>query len=276
MISMMKRTLALLLAALMLFAFTACSNEDDSITKDPVININIQAQTYTDSHGDTFTYKHLNSTTVAITGFSGVDTPHVVTIPATIVQTIEKEGGQTEKIEKKVVAIDSLAFRAKSNISGIKCEAQLETIGSYAFAYCEALETVELPDSLKTIGEAAFYHCSSLVTCDLGAGLIEIGGFAFANCALLPAVTFPASLKRIDMYAFAECSALTAIEFSEGLTVVGAQAFYNCNAVERLVLPASLTEIGEYPFNPFIRTLPDEAITVVEGSVAAQHIDQFR
>ena len=273
---MMKRTLALLLAALMLFAFTACSNEDDSITEDPVININIQAQTYTDSHGDTFTYEHLNSTTVAITGFSGADTPHVVTIPATIIQTIEKEGGQTEKIEKQVVAISDSAFFAYSNISDIKCEAQLETIGRYAFAYCEALKTVELPDSLKTIGDGAFYNCSSLISCDLGTGVTELGNQAFANCAVLPTMTFPASLQTVGAYAFAECAALTAIEFPEGLTTLGTQAFYNCTAVERLVLPASLTEIGDWAFNPVVRTLPDEAITVVEGSVAAQHIDQFR
>ncbi|MBR5616096.1 MAG: leucine-rich repeat protein, partial [Clostridia bacterium] len=60
------------------------------------------------------------------------------------------------------------------------------------------------------------------------------------------------------------------------VVTVGAQAFYNCTAVESLKLPASLTEIGDWAFNPIVRNLPDEAITVVEGSVAAEYIEQFR
>ena len=50
----------------------------------------------------------------------------------------------------------------------------------------------------------------------------------------------------------------------------------NCTAVEALTLPASLSEIGDWAFNPIIRDLPDEAITVVEGSYAAEYIVPFR
>jgi hypothetical protein len=259
---MTKRIFALMLALLMLCTLAACS-PDDELIDDPVINIGIQTPTYKDSHGDTFTYEYLSSTTVAITGFSGSDEPHLVTIPAVIE-------------DRQVVAIADQAFYANSNISDIKCEAQLTSVGNYAFAYCEALKTVELPASVKTVGKGSFYNCSALTSCVLPEGVTTIDNYAFAGCAALPSITFPSTLTTIGEYTFANCTALTAIVIPEGATTVGAQAFYNCTAVEALNLPASLTEIGEWAFNPIVRDLPDEAITVVADSVAAKYVKQFR
>ncbi len=260
---MTKRIFALMLAVFaLLCTVTACSPEDDVID-DPVINIGTESLVYKDSQGDTFTYEYLSSTTVAITDFAGNDEPHLVTIPAVIE-------------ERQVVAIADGAFRAKSNISDIKCEADVVSIGKHAFAYCEALKTVELPASVETIDEGAFYNCSSLVSCTLSEGLTTIGFYAFANCASLPTITFPKTLTSIGAFAFGDCVALTAIIIPEGTVSVGAQAFYKCTAVKTLSLPASLTEIGDYAFNPVIRDLADEDITVVDGSVAAEHISQFR
>lgn len=259
---MTKRIFALMLALLMLCTLAACSPEDD-VTSDPVINIGIQKPTYKDSHGDTFTYEYLSSTTVAITGFSGSDEPHLVTIPAVIE-------------DRDVVAIADQAFYANSNISDIKCEAKLTEVGNYAFAYCEALKTVELPSTVEKIGKGSFYNCSAMTSCTMPEGLTTIDNYAFAGCAVLPSITFPATLKEIGEYAFANCVALEAIVIPEGATTVGAQAFYNCTAVAALNLPASLTEIGEWAFNPIVRDLPDEAITVVADSVAAKYVKQFR
>ena len=259
---MTKRIFALMLALLLLCTITACSPEDDVID-DPVINIGVQKPTYKDSHGDTFEYDFLSSTTVVITGFSGSDEPHLVTIPAMIE-------------DRYVVAIADEAFYANSNISDIKCDAALVTVGNYAFAYCEALKTVELPSSVESIGKGAFYNCSAMTACTLGTGVKKIENHAFAGCASLISIAFPGTLESIADYAFANCAALTAIEIAEGTVSVGAQAFYNCTSVASLKLPASLTEIGEWAFNPIVRDLPDEAITVVEGSAAAEHIKQFR
>lgn len=259
---MTKRIFALMLALFMLCALVACSPEDEMID-DPVINIGVPTLTYTDSHGDTFTYEYLSSTTVEITGFSGSDEPHLITIPAVI-------------DDRNVVAIADNAFKANSNISDVKCEAKLTKIGAYAFAYCEALKTVELPSSTEVIGLGAFYNCSALVSCVLPEGLTTIEDIAFNRCYALPSITFPSTLKTIGDYAFGNCTALEAIVIPEGTTSVGNQAFYDCTAVTALSLPASLTQIGEYAFNPIVRDLEDEAITVVEGSVAADYIKQFR
>jgi hypothetical protein len=233
----------------------------------PEIEEEIKSPTYTDQNGDTFTYRYLNSTTVAIAGFSGSDEPHLVTIPAYVIDG---------DVELQVVSVDDSVFFACSNISAIKFEAELESLSPHVFAYCEALVTVELPDSLKSIGNGAFYHCSSLTTLNLGKGVQKIEKQAFASCVSLENVAFPASLRHIDESAFAECTALTAVELPEGVVSVGAQAFYNCTSVEKLTLPASLTDIGAWAFNSFIRTLPDEAITAPEGSVAAEYVQKYR
>ncbi len=261
---MTKRVFAMLLAAFMLCLCVACSDKDNGgTTSDPVVNIGPETLTYTDSQGDTFTYEYLSSTTVAITDFVGSDEPHVITIPAVI------DGRNVTEIAYK-------AFYAKSNISEIKSEAALVKIGDYAFAYCEALTTVTLPASIKVIGKNAFCFSAHLTTVVMPEGLENINDAAFYGCTSLTGVTFPASLKTIGAATFLDCTSLTSIVLPEGVTSVGAQAFYDCTAVETLSLPASLIEIGKWAFNPIVRDLPDEAITVVEGSVAAKHIAEFR
>lgn len=260
---MMKKIIALALAALMICTLVACGKEDQ-VTDDPVINIGAQYLTYTDNDGNTFTYDYRTSTTVQITAFSGSDEPHAVTIPATIG-------------EYTVAAIADEAFFSYSNLSSITLPEGLVEIGAYAFANCEVLTTVNFPSTLKTIGKGAFYGCDTLSAVDLSGSTLEyIGAQAFADCPMLATATFPATLAKIDEYAFANCAALTAITLPEGVKTVGAQAFYNCTAVASLTLPASLVEIGDWAFNPAARDLEDAAITAPEGSYAAQYIKNAR
>ncbi len=260
---MMKKIVALALAALMLCALVACGKEDQ-ITDDPVINIGAQHLTYTDNDGNTFTYDYRTSTTVEITAFSGSDEPHAVTIPATIG-------------EYTVAAIADEAFFSYSNLSSVTLPEGLVEIGEYAFANCEVLSTVNFPSTLEVIGKGAFYGCDTLTAAELsGTALKEIGAQAFADCPMLTTATFPATLANIAEYAFANCTALTAITLPEGVISVGAQAFYNCTAVQALTLPASLVEIGDWAFNPTARDLEDTAISVPAGSAADAYVKNAR
>lgn len=260
---MMKKIVAIALAALMLCALVACGKEDQ-VTDDPVINIGTQYLTYTDDDGNTFTYDYRSSTTVEITAFSGSDEPHAVTIPATIG-------------EYTVAAIADRAFFSYSNLSSVTLPEGLVEIGEYAFANCEVLSTVNFPSTLEVIGKGAFYGCDTLTAAELsGTALKEIGAQAFADCPMLTTATFPATLANIAEYAFANCTALTAITLPEGVISVGAQAFYNCTAVQALTLPASLVEIGDWAFNPTARDLEDAAITVPEGSAADAYVKNAR
>ncbi len=261
---MMKRILALLLATLMLCALVACGGKEDEIIDDTVINIGSQYLTHTDSDGNTFTYEYASSTTVKITGFSGNDEPHAVSIPAAIG-------------DYAVIEIADEAFFSYSNISSVVLPEGLTTIGNYAFANCEALTAVTFPSTLKSIGTGSFYGCDTLTAVKLSAtALNSIGDNAFADCPALASVAFPSTLTDIGTYSFANCAALTAIAIPEGVTAVGAQAFYNCTSVASLTLPATLTDIGDWAFHPMARELEDAAITVPAGSAAEEYVKNAR
>lgn len=261
---MMRKILAMLLAVLMLSVLVACGDKQDDTTGDTVINVGSLKMTYRAENGDTFTYEYDKSTTVIITGFSGNDEPHVVTIPATIE-------------DKTVVAIGDEAFFACSNISAVELPEGLTAIGNYAFANCEALKEVRLPSTLKTIGDCAFYSCDALSAASLGrTALVSIGQNAYTDCVALTEVSFPSTLNTIEAGAFLNCTALSSLTLPEGVATVQTQAFYNCTALSSLSLPASLTEIGAWAFNPALRDLADEAIVVLAGSYAEEYIQSVR
>lgn len=262
---MMKKILAVLLAALMLLTLAACGNKDvKDEDGDTVINLGVQILTEPAPNGGTFTYDYLSSTTVVITDFTGNDEPHELVIPATI------DG-------KTVAAIGEEAFYACSNIASLVLPEGLTTIGAYAFANCEVLTTVSFPSTLTTVEKGAFYSCDTLSELKLGATALKtVGDNAFADCVALTGVTFPSTLTAVGDIAFLNCTALESITLPEGVSEVGAQAFYNCTAVTSLTLPASLETIGSWAFNPMARDLADEALVLPAGSYAEEHINTFR
>ncbi len=261
---MMKKILTILLATVLLCFTVACGAKQDDPMGDSVINTGAQTLTYKAENGDTFTYEYKSSTTVAITAFSGNDEPHAVTVPATVE-------------DKAVVAIADEAFFACSNLSSLQLPEGLTSIGNFAFANCEVLVEVTMPATLQTIGNCAFYSCDELKTAALNeTALVSIGQNAYTDCAALTEVSFPSTLTTIGDGAFLNCSALASLTLPEGVVTVGTQAFYNCTAIASLTLPASLTEIGAWAFNPVVRNLADEAISVPAGSPAEKHIQSFR
>ncbi len=259
---MMKRVFSMMLALLLLCTLVACGDKDDGLMDDAVINVGGEVLTYKAANGDVFTYDYLTSTTVVITAFTGPDEPHVVTIPAKI-------------DDRDVVEIGAEAFKDYSNISEIKFEeGTLKRIGNHAFANCVALTKVTLPASAEVIGTGAFYNCTALAEVVLNDKLTTIENYPFKNCTALTTINFPASLRTIGEMAFGDCTALTTIELPEGVETIGKQAFIHCSGVETLKLPASITEIGDWAFS-FVRDLSEDAITVVEGSVAEKHINDI-
>ncbi len=245
----MKKLLALMLAALMLVSAVACTDMGEDPNESVVINIGVEAMTYTDeATGDTFTYDYLNSTSVVITDFSSADfEPHVVTIPDTVTVIAKKEGSATAtEMDMTVAAIGDRAFYAKSNISEIKLNKSLQSIGAFAFANCEVLNNVDVPAAVTTIGEGAFYGCDGLTTVKMNEGLVTIDNSAFYLCTALVDVTIPSSVQTIGDAAFSDCTALEELVIPEGVKSIGKLAFYNCTAITKITLPASVESIGLY------------------------------
>ena len=256
----MKKLLALLLAALMIAALTACSDKDankedlkDYLQQEVVVD---KAQI-----GDAvYHFDNVDSETVTITGYESVDTPHEVVIPA------ELDG-------KAVVAISAEAFYYHSNVKAIKLPDTVKSIGDFAFAGCAMLESLTIPANVEEIGEGAFAECTAMETLTFASGskLTEIPKSAFTKCTALTAVTIPASVKMVGTGAFLGCSALAEITVAEGVEMIGSQAFQNCVALATLKLPASVVTIGSQAFSGS-ENLYVQGVTVPADSVAAEFI----
>ncbi len=251
----MKKLLALLLAALMIVSFAACSGDDgdgdgemDGYVDDSTV------KTFETIGDDTFTFEPVDTLTVIITGFSSTnDAPHEVKIPAYL------DG-------KQVVALDNEAFCYKSNISKITFPSEADykakdeafdlaafsfSIGNYTFRDCISLTEIKLPAYVKSIGKGLFYGCSALQEFPLDATttLDAIPDYTFMSCTSLSTLTLPDNFKTVGTGAFFECVALESVTLSEGVEMVLPQAFQNCTALASVKLPESLLSVGKYAFH---------------------------
>ena len=107
----MKKLLALLLAGLMLVSFAACSNKDE---EQEDLHDYLQTEDVVDFvqiGDDRFYIQPIDTATVAITKYEGIDAPHAVTVPA-------------ELVNRKVVKIDDYAFRNCTAITTISLPAR--------------------------------------------------------------------------------------------------------------------------------------------------------
>ena len=233
----MKKLLALILAMLMVVAFAACSNEDDTKEdlKDYLQNEEV-VDKITNNDGETFYFDIIDSESVTITGYNSGDKAHPLNIPATL------DG-------KEVVGISDQAFYYCSKINAINIPASVTSIGAYAFAGCEMVTDINLPATVTSIGEGAFYNCSAATSLSVGAGIDDIEKYTFMGCTSLTTVTVPANIKTVAQGAFYGCTALTSVTIAEGVEIVGAQAFQDCTALETLTLPASVVSIGDHAFD---------------------------
>lgn len=261
----MKRLLAILLAALMLASFAACSGDEET---EENLHDYLQVEEIVDQvtiGSDTFYIQPIDTETIAITGYKGSDALHAVTIPA-------------EMENRKVVTIDEYAFRNCTAITAVTLPATLEKIAQYSFAGCLALESVTIPKAVTTLAEGAFVGCTSLktVTFEEGSALTGIAKNAFNGCVALEAIAAPATVKAVGAGAFYGCTALETVTFAEGLETLGAQAFHGCAALNTLTVPASLVNFETSYVDGWDRhmvfagceALYLDGITVPAGSVA--------
>lgn len=253
----MKKLLALILAALMIATFAACSKEEernddlkDYLQNDEVVNF------VTNENGETFHFDLIDSETVVITKYTCGDAKHALVIPETL------DG-------KSVVAIGEAAFRTCNAITSLTIPASVKTIGAYAFEGCELLTEINVPATVKSIGVGAFKSCTAVtkVTFAEGSTVNAIERFTFQGCSSLTTITVPAHIKTVKEGAFMGCSALAEITVANGVEVIEKQAFQNCKALAKVTLPDSLTEIGDQAFSGSENLYIGGAI-YSEGSIA--------
>lgn len=266
----MKKLLALLLAALMMFAMVACVNKKTSGTDNELESLkgsrNETAKTEdTYNTYDTFQFEEVDTKTVRIVGFSTtLDRAHEVEIPAYF-YPYGTEGDNINQ-KRRVVGIGAEAFNCSSSVltlvfptaeDYLKEDASFDmsqhsfVIEAYALRDCVALQSLTLPAYVTEIGKGAFYSCTALqsVTFEEGSKLATIGEFAFMGCNSLGELELPAALKTIERAAFFGCTALTSVIINEGTVTIGEQAFQKCLALAQIKLPKTTQTIGTYAFH---------------------------
>lgn len=175
--NLLKPTATILLSFILLFIFSACSqNDGSSEIPDPPANsdesINMVSGDYQ------FVVNHDN--TITITKYTGQDIS--IEIPGEI------DG-------KKVTAIGHTP----------------ERIG--AFEYCTTLTSVVIPEGVTEIQDNAFYYCTKLTSVVIPEGVTKILDNAFYSCHNLKEITIPASVTVIWHCAFADCPNLQSVYF---------------------------------------------------------------
>lgn len=276
----MKKLLALILATLMIATLSACSDKDEG-SGDELKNY-LQNEEVVDhvtvGDGETFYFDTIDSVTVTITGYTGSDEKHPLSIPSQLAG-------------KKVVAISEEAFKDCTSINSVIIPETVETIGNYAFAGCAALLEINIPATVKSVGVGAFYKCTSVtkVTYGEGSPINAIEMHTFNGCTSLATVTVPAHVKTVKAGAFYGCEALAEVTISDGVETVEHQAFQNCTALEKVTFLGDVT-VGMQAFSGgseslemiydaqaqvwFLENVDDTSVSVLQyvcGSDVAAH-----
>lgn len=223
-ITIMKKILALSLAALMALSVIGCSKKDDDTTGDDEGNKLQIVESTTTYENATFSYRvndegRYDITSVKYNGIEKID----IKLPSDI------DG-------IAVTGIASEAFKANTAIESVEIPSSITKIGDWAFYQCISITEIKLPDSVKEIGKGAFWKCSGLSRLTLSSALTAIGDFAFMECTALESVTIPANVKTIGDSAFYGCSKISEMVIPASVEAIGRGAFLYCSALKTVTI----------------------------------------
>ena len=148
---------------------------------------------------------------------------------------------------KKVISVDSFAFRRNESVRSISLPDSIDYIGAEAFAWCKNLCSVSF-NSVVHISERAFMGCDSLISARIGEELNIVGKKAFAYCPSLTSISLPDSLETLGASAFDGCRNLTAVALPRSLKSIESGTFYACSNLSSINIPENLGYIDEFAF----------------------------
>lgn len=151
-------------------------------------------------------------------------------------------------LPETLVSIGNDAFYNCFNLVAITLPSSVTSIGTGAFAGCSSLLSASLASQVKEIPARAFEDCSKLITLTLPPYLTSIGNYAFHNCSTLKTVILPNTITALGTGAFQNCSSLTSINMPTDLKSVGSLAFDNCVGINSVFLPGKIKTVGENAF----------------------------
>ena len=113
-----------------------------------------------------------------------------------------------------VTSIGNYAFYNCRSLKNITIPDSVTSIGDWAFYYCESLESITIPDSVTYIDDSAFFYCTSLKSITIPDGVSSIEDYTFENCSSLTSITIPDSVTSIGGVAFSYCYSLTDVYYN--------------------------------------------------------------
>ena len=226
----MKRTLLLLIAALLPLLTNAYDAEIDGI----YYNFSYDEATVTYLKYDynsysgfvvipsTIIYNGKTYTVASISDYAFYDCVFLtsVTIPNSVKSIGRQAFGGCYSLTSIKVEAGNSTYDSRNN-----CNAIIETATNTLIAGCK--NTV-IPNSVTSIGEDAFRCCSSLTSIIIPNSVTSIGEEAFYGCSGLTSVTIGSGVTTISEDAFSGCTNLTSITIGNSVTSIGKSAFYDC------------------------------------------------
>ncbi len=213
----MKKLLALILAAMLIFCMVACSNEKteenpeddtDAIVKEDVVETELgKYECDVNEDGDYEIVKF---------------TPASVKIVDIVLPAQTADG-------RDIVGVGSGAFKAQNSIKSVTIPSTYVYISEYAFYDCDSLTSVTMSDSVESIGEHAFQACNVLATVTFSKGLTKVADFAFADCVKLTAADLSTAVTYVGDGAFLGCSELATVTVSDKAATIYRSSFQGCD-----------------------------------------------
>ena len=236
-VSVKKRILSILLAALMLLSALPLGMVDTAYAAE---TSGVAAQSYYVAGGqcgDDLTWTLDSSGTLTISGTGPMYGYSLFKNPWC--DSALRSSGISTRVVNAVVSsgVTALGERALADCGSmvsVSLPETLLTVGESCFMSSDALRSITIPNSVRSIGLGAFTACKNLSRVTLGRGLQRIGGQAFRECSSLSSIVIPDGVKKIEYLTFSDCANLMEITIPHTVTVIENHAFANCNILSRV------------------------------------------
>lgn len=248
------------------------------------LSSNVKAITF---DSDSFTFKTLTNSTVAVTASTTFDYSGALTVPATVMHD-----GRTYSVTE----IDRLAFKDCVGLTEITLPVSVVSISQMAFDGCTALSKITMP-GVQSIRDAAFQN-TAIAEITFPESLTSMFNAVFSGCTKLKSVQIPSTLVNLGTNSpFIGCTSLTEINvceenpnyksingvlyskdgrkliafpcgladvtIAEGTETIGYQSFKGNPHITSVHFPASVSDIGQYAFS--------DCSSLVEFTVAPEN-----
>ena len=234
-----KKTLVLILVALLLILIPNMVNASETFTATQTINGVEVIWTYTLNEANQIENLKCKNAEVLLGKIAipqTIDGKNIVSIGNS---AFKKATGITEIIiPDSVKEIEYSAFKNCTSLSKVDL-GSIESIGFDVFKGCTALKNITIPKTLKNGPlSPVFTNCSNLTNIIFENGLTVIPKNLCASTGITE-IIIPDSVKEIEYSAFKNCTSLSKVDLGS-IESIGFDVFKGCTALKNITIPKTL------------------------------------